>query len=128
MVWCAIAAIKILDPEVHFHMLFLTFVVVVVVVAVDASFSLLFVVAVVCCRRCLLSSLFVVVVVVVVVAFVVAFDDVQLDSIQDSREDVAWWLAERQLECGGFNGRPEKKEDVCYRFLLLAAALICLLY
>lgn len=24
------------------------------------------------------------------------------------------WLSERQLECGGLNGRPEKKEDVCY--------------
>ena len=23
-----------------------------------------------------------------------------------------WWLAERQVECGGLNGRPEKKEDV----------------
>lgn len=24
------------------------------------------------------------------------------------------WLSERQLENGGLNGRPEKKEDVCY--------------
>lgn len=23
-----------------------------------------------------------------------------------------WWLAERQLACGGLNGRPEKKQDV----------------
>lgn len=25
---------------------------------------------------------------------------------------VCGWLVERQLECGGFNGRPEKLEDV----------------
>ncbi|KAA8570313.1 hypothetical protein MFRU_005g03950 [Monilinia fructicola] len=24
------------------------------------------------------------------------------------------WLSERQVECGGLNGRPEKVEDVCY--------------
>lgn len=24
------------------------------------------------------------------------------------------WLSERQVECGGLNGRPEKLEDVCY--------------
>ncbi|RDW64742.1 hypothetical protein BP6252_10393 [Coleophoma cylindrospora] len=24
------------------------------------------------------------------------------------------WLSERQVECGGLNGRPEKAEDVCY--------------
>lgn len=24
------------------------------------------------------------------------------------------WLSERQVECGGLNGRPEKDEDVCY--------------
>ena len=28
---------------------------------------------------------------------------------------VGWWLAERQLPTGGLNGRPEKKQDVCYR-------------
>ena len=27
---------------------------------------------------------------------------------------LAWWLSERQLPNGGLNGRPEKKEDVCY--------------
>ncbi|KAI9814851.1 MAG: hypothetical protein M1832_005653 [Thelocarpon impressellum] len=27
------------------------------------------------------------------------------------------WLSERQLECGGLNGRPEKLEDVCYSCL-----------
>ena len=25
---------------------------------------------------------------------------------------LGWWLAERQLPCGGLNGRPEKKQDV----------------
>jgi geranylgeranyl transferase type-2 subunit beta len=27
-------------------------------------------------------------------------------------DKLSWWLAERQLPCGGFNGRPEKLEDV----------------
>jgi hypothetical protein len=27
-------------------------------------------------------------------------------------ETLGWWLAERQLPSGGFNGRPEKLEDV----------------
>jgi len=49
-----------------------------------------------------------------------------------NRTDVdllGWWLSERQLPCGGFNGRPDKKEDVsrfplkrlppCYLFLIL---------
>lgn len=27
---------------------------------------------------------------------------------------LGWWLAERQLPCGGLNGRPEKKNDVCF--------------
>lgn len=25
---------------------------------------------------------------------------------------LCWWLSERQLKCGGLNGRPEKLEDV----------------
>ena len=29
---------------------------------------------------------------------------------------LGWWLAERQLNSGGLNGRPEKLPDVCYRF------------
>jgi prenyltransferase beta subunit len=28
------------------------------------------------------------------------------------KEALSWWLCERQLPCGGLNGRPEKKEDV----------------
>jgi geranylgeranyl transferase type-2 subunit beta len=35
------------------------------------------------------------------------------------------WLSERQLDCGGLNGRPEKKEDVCYSFWALSG--LCLL-
>jgi geranylgeranyl transferase type-2 subunit beta len=32
-----------------------------------------------------------------------------------------WWLAERQLLCGGLNGRPEKLEDVCYSWWVLSS-------
>jgi hypothetical protein len=32
------------------------------------------------------------------------------------KEALSWWLAERQLPCGGLNGRPEKKEDVGVTF------------
>lgn len=34
---------------------------------------------------------------------------------------LGWWLCERQLECGGFNGRPDKREDVCYSWWVLAS-------
>ena len=37
---------------------------------------------------------------------------------------LGWWLAERQLPCGGLNGRPEKKEDVCYSWWVLSALSI----
>lgn len=36
-------------------------------------------------------------------------------------DTLGWWLAERQLECGGLNGRPEKLEDVCYSWWCLSA-------
>lgn len=36
-------------------------------------------------------------------------------------EELAWWLAERQLPNGGLNGRPEKLEDVCYSWWVLAS-------
>jgi geranylgeranyl transferase type-2 subunit beta len=36
-------------------------------------------------------------------------------------ELLGWWLCERQLECGGFNGRPDKKEDVCYSWWVLSS-------
>ncbi|KAI1474992.1 geranylgerany transferase type II beta subunit [Daldinia eschscholtzii] len=31
------------------------------------------------------------------------------------------WLSERQVACGGLNGRPEKKEDVCYNWWVLSS-------
>jgi geranylgeranyl transferase type-2 subunit beta len=36
-------------------------------------------------------------------------------------ESLGWWLAERQLPMGGLNGRPEKKEDVCYSWWVLSS-------
>jgi len=35
------------------------------------------------------------------------------------RDVLGWWLCERQLPCGGLNGRPEKKEDVCYSWWVI---------
>lgn len=37
---------------------------------------------------------------------------------------LGWWLCERQLPCGGFNGRPDKREDVCYSWWVLASLAI----
>eukprot|EP00771_Trimastix_marina_P002768 gnl/Trimastix_PCT/3925.p1 GENE.gnl/Trimastix_PCT/3925~~gnl/Trimastix_PCT/3925.p1 ORF type:complete len:339 (+),score=30.61 gnl/Trimastix_PCT/3925:72-1088(+) len=37
---------------------------------------------------------------------------------------LGWWLCERQLPCGGLNGRPEKLEDVCYSWWILSALAI----
>lgn len=37
---------------------------------------------------------------------------------------LGWWLAERQLPCGGLNGRPEKLEDVCYSWWCLSSIAI----
>jgi len=34
---------------------------------------------------------------------------------------LGWWLCERQLKCGGLNGRPEKLEDVCYSWWVLSS-------
>eukprot|EP00834_Sanchytrium_tribonematis_P005862 NODE_386_length_8322_cov_0.935547.p4 type:complete len:320 gc:universal NODE_386_length_8322_cov_0.935547:6661-5702(-) len=34
---------------------------------------------------------------------------------------LGWWLSERQLPNGGLNGRPEKKEDVCYSWWNLSS-------
>ncbi|KAI0236797.1 Rab geranylgeranyltransferase [Massospora cicadina] len=47
--------------------------------------------------------------------------DVFDDKFHSSRDKLAWWLCERQLKCGGLNGRPEKKEDVCYSWWVLAS-------
>uniref|UniRef100_A0A7S1XAH0 Geranylgeranyl transferase type-2 subunit beta n=1 Tax=Compsopogon caeruleus TaxID=31354 RepID=A0A7S1XAH0_9RHOD len=39
-------------------------------------------------------------------------------------EKLGWWLCQRQLPCGGFNGRPDKTEDVCYSWWVLASLVI----
>lgn len=48
-----------------------------------------------------------------------------LDSIDKiDSELLGWWLAERQLPCGGLNGRPMKKEDVCYSWWALSSLVM----
>jgi geranylgeranyl transferase type-2 subunit beta len=37
---------------------------------------------------------------------------------------LGWWLAERQLPSGGLNGRPEKLQDVCYSWWVIASLKI----
>lgn len=39
-------------------------------------------------------------------------------------EKLGQWLSERQVPCGGLNGRPEKKEDVCYSWWVLSSLSI----
>lgn len=42
-----------------------------------------------------------------------------------TRNMLAWWLCERQLDqSGGLNGRPEKLPDVCYSWWVLASLRI----
>ncbi|KAL9190092.1 hypothetical protein ACHAXT_007303 [Thalassiosira profunda] len=41
-----------------------------------------------------------------------------------SSDLLAWWLAERQCDSGGLNGRPEKQADVCYSWWILSALSI----
>ena len=36
---------------------------------------------------------------------------------------LCWWLSERQLPCGGLNGRPEKLEDVSFMFTCRSAII-----
>ena len=50
----------------------------------------------------------------------------RLDALDEStRNMLAWWLCERQLEkSGGLNGRPEKLPDVCYSWWVLASLKI----
>jgi len=44
------------------------------------------------------------------------------DHMEQCDADVlGWWLCERQLPTGGLNGRPEKKQDVCYSWWVLSA-------
>ena len=46
----------------------------------------------------------------------------KLDLLSEEQIKVlAWWLSERQLPNGGLNGRPEKKEDVCYSWWNLSS-------
>ena len=44
--------------------------------------------------------------------------------VQVDQELLGWWLCERQLPCGGLNGRPEKKEDVRAHTKLLLDVLL----
>jgi geranylgeranyl transferase type-2 subunit beta len=37
------------------------------------------------------------------------------------QEKLGAWLSERQLKNGGLNGRPEKKEDVCYSWWVMSS-------
>jgi geranylgeranyl transferase type-2 subunit beta len=39
-------------------------------------------------------------------------------------EQLGWWLAERQCDSGGLNGRPEKQADVCYSWWILSSLSI----
>jgi len=43
-----------------------------------------------------------------------------VDSTVDA-DVLGWWLCERQLASGGLNGRPEKKQDVCYSWWVLSS-------
>jgi hypothetical protein len=45
-----------------------------------------------------------------------------LDSVDGDK--LGWWLAERQVACGGLNGRPEKLPDVCYSWWVLSSLAI----
>lgn len=39
----------------------------------------------------------------------------------DLNDRLVLWLCERQLPCGGLNGRPDKLEDVCYSWWVLSS-------
>lgn len=43
----------------------------------------------------------------------------RLDAIDADK--LGGWLSERQLPNGGFNGRPEKLEDVCYSWWVMSS-------
>ncbi|KAL7557591.1 hypothetical protein ACA910_011824 [Epithemia clementina (nom. ined.)] len=43
---------------------------------------------------------------------------------EDGVDLLGWWLAERQVDSGGLNGRPEKQADVCYSWWILSALSI----
>lgn len=45
-----------------------------------------------------------------------------LDKVDENL--LGWWLAERQCDSGGLNGRPEKQADVCYSWWILSSLSI----
>ena len=45
-----------------------------------------------------------------------------LDAVDGDR--LGWWLAARQVDGGGLNGRPEKLPDVCYSWWVLSSLAI----
>jgi len=47
----------------------------------------------------------------------------RLGSAEDA-DRLGWWLAERQCDGGGLNGRPEKQPDVCYSWWVLSSLRI----
>jgi geranylgeranyl transferase type-2 subunit beta len=47
-----------------------------------------------------------------------------LDLIMERDSSLAWWLAERQVDSGGLNGRPEKQADVCYSWWIVSSLAI----
>lgn len=47
----------------------------------------------------------------------------RLDLLHDA-DLLCWWLAERQCDSGGLNGRPEKQADVCYSWWILSSLCI----
>lgn len=47
-----------------------------------------------------------------------------LHLMDDKQELLGWWLAERQVDSGGLNGRPEKQADVCYSWWIVSALSI----
>lgn len=44
-----------------------------------------------------------------------------LGRLRDGGDALGIWLAERQMESGGFNGRPDKLHDVCYSWWVYAS-------
>ncbi|KAL3756789.1 hypothetical protein ACHAWU_003539 [Discostella pseudostelligera] len=53
-----------------------------------------------------------------------ACDDYSNNVDNGGADLLAWWLAERQCDSGGLNGRPEKQADVCYSWWILSALSI----
>ena len=51
-------------------------------------------------------------------------DGIDKSSSSGGADLLSWWLAERQCDSGGLNGRPEKQADVCYSWWILSALSI----